>query len=257
MDHLTGLNNQLIWITMINHGYIDYTKNFLKSMEKINASFKLIIFCIDQQTINELSSWNNCICLSASSFINLSVSSVMKVWADVEYKKLVFSKLDCIKYALQQTYKMDIKSVGYIDTDIVLLKDPTPIILDIMNENSHIDIFSQCDEKNITCTDIYRCPYICSGCIVFRNKPEQYSIFNYNITDIPQFMGDQDYLLTKIHAEKILYKTVDKNVLLNGSFPNLQSYKIRLPQSACLVHFNYCMGKKKKKLMQLHGMWYL
>ena len=33
-----------LWITMINHGYIDFCKNFLLSMKKSKVLFKLIIF---------------------------------------------------------------------------------------------------------------------------------------------------------------------------------------------------------------------
>ncbi len=35
-----GLDNlDILWITLINFGYVDYAKNFLKSMELSNVTF--------------------------------------------------------------------------------------------------------------------------------------------------------------------------------------------------------------------------
>ena len=49
----------------------------------------------------------------------------MKCWGDIEYKRLVFAKLDAILYTLKNTYDAGVKVVGYIDRDIFLFKDPS------------------------------------------------------------------------------------------------------------------------------------
>ncbi len=40
------------WITLINQGYIEYTRNFLKSMDVYSSHFPLIIYCLDEVTMN-------------------------------------------------------------------------------------------------------------------------------------------------------------------------------------------------------------
>jgi hypothetical protein len=153
-------NNKLIWITMINYGYINYAKNFLKSMEVANVNFKLIIYCIDyEKIIEELKDFSdrNYVCIDANIFMKqtANVSSEFKTWADIEYKKIVFCKLDAIKYTLINN--KNCKLVGYIDTDIIVLSDPTKVILEYDNRHPNVIVFGQCDEV-VKCSNIFNCP---------------------------------------------------------------------------------------------------
>ena len=243
---------EIIWFTLINKGYVEYTKNFLKSMEKSGCTFKLIVYCLDTQTMNELKDYQNCECIMFD--MKKSISTEMATWATKEYKKIVFAKLDAMQQTMQ---KYPNKPVGYIDTDIVLITDPTPIILDKMQKHQDIDVFAQCDESTRKCTDHSNCPYICSGVMVFR-KPLNYSIFNYTDEDMKKFNGDQDLLLYKFNNNGIKTLTIDKNIFLNGSYKGIQSgHTVELPKEACLVHFNWMIGDQKVKRMKEQNMWYL
>jgi len=241
----------VIWFTLINKGYVDYTKNFLKSMKKSGCKFKLIVYCLDTQAVDELKDYDNCQCIIFD--MKKSMSSEMATWATKEYKDVVFAKIDAMQKTLQ---KYPNKPVGYIDTDIVLLSDPTPIILDSMQKHPDTDVFAQCDEPNPQCTGHSNCPYICSGVMVFR-KPLPDTIFNYTDEDIKKFQGDQDFLLDKFNSNGIKTLTIDKNIFLNGSYEGLQSGSpAKLPKDACLVHFNWMVGKDKVKRMKEQNMWY-
>ena len=51
-------DKEIIWITLINHGYVPYCKNFLRSMAQCTGddgqggvSFILVVFCLDQATL--------------------------------------------------------------------------------------------------------------------------------------------------------------------------------------------------------------
>jgi hypothetical protein len=243
---------KVIWFTMINKGYVDYTKNFLKSMKKSGCKFKLIVYCLDTQAMDDLKDYDNCECIKFD--MKKSMSTNMSKWATKEYKQIVFAKVDAMQKTLQ---KYPDKPVGYIDTDIVLVSDPTPIILDSMQKHPDVDIFAQCDESAPQCKNHSDCPSICSGVIVFR-KPLPDHIFKYTNEDINKFQGDQDFLLDKFNTNGIKTLTIDKNVFLNGSYEGIQSGSpVTLPKKACLVHFNWMVGDQKVKRMKEQEMWYL
>jgi hypothetical protein len=257
-----GLDNlDLLWITLINYGYIDYTKNFLKSMELSNSNFKLLIYCLDNETLEELKHYKNCVCISADVFTKKyqkNFEKKMVVWQEKEYKELVFLKLDAILYTLQESRSLNIKSVGYIDTDIVLLSDPTTLMIKIMKQQTSINVFAQCDEDRRLCSNRLNCPAFCSGVIVFRNIPELDKYFIYNNQHINMVTSDQMFLCYMFKQFKIKVLIIDKNIFLNGTYPGIrEGFPVKLPKEACLIHFNWLIGDNKKIKMKEQNMWYI
>jgi hypothetical protein len=255
--HMKHLNIELIWITLINKGYIDFAKNFIINNEKKNIHFPLIIFCTDDESYNELSNYN---CITIRMNFRYEVTKGYSDYYNNEYKKIVFNKLDAILYTLKNTYNLNVKSIGYIDTDIILFSDPSVVYSNEMYNHPDINIFAQCDEYSNICTDKLNCPYICSGAIVFRNLPEIYSIFDYSNFNINDYNGgDQDLLLEKIKKNNFKYMTIDKNIVRNGGNYNSHEYKNSKINfdNICLMHFNHCVGDEKKNIMKLNDLWYL
>lgn len=254
---LSVLNKKLIWITMINSGYVPYAKNFMKSMEKANVSFKLVVFCLDKQAFDQLQGIEQCICVLVD-FLHSDFSSDFKKWAEVEYKQIVFAKLDIILHALKTTYSKGVEAIGYIDTDIFLFSDPTAIMLREMELNADVNIFCQCDEYMQECsnkTSKNSCKNVCSGVIVFRNKPEIYHLFKYDNDDVLREHGDQQMLLTSLQKYNIPFHTIDNNIMPNGSYYPIQFKKIPFNSTTCLIHFNYLQGHEKERIMRMQGLW--
>jgi len=247
----------LIWITLINSGYIHFTKNFLKSMEINNCPFKLIIFCLDKKIIKELSEYKNAICFDAS-FIKDSMVPNLTEWATIDYKKICFSKLDAMKYTHSLCQQNGIWAFGYIDTDIVVFKDPTNIILDRMINNQTVAVFGQCDEtaKHPECSNIYDCPDMCTGTIVFRTGCIDGSIFEYSDEDFKKYSGDQHFMVVLFNKKQFNRLAISKNIFLNGEYPGIKDGFV-LPESASLVHYNWMIGHQKEMYMRKNGMWYL
>ena len=252
-------DNEIIWITMINHGYVNYTKNFLEAMKKCGANFTLVVYCLDAGAFRDLI--NNCLCLpilATDTFLKgrtLALATGLTEWLQEDYKRIVFSKLDAILYTLQQTTK----SVGYIDTDIWLFKDPDVLFREVMKktENQDIWVFSQCDEQGL-CTNTRRCSNLCSGVMVMRNQKEIYPMLAYTAADVKNFYGDQQFLTHKFQQNNVPYLTLDKKLLMNGgSVPHLQTKKVTFHADCCLIHFNYMIGSAKQKSMQLQGLWHV
>ena len=245
-------NQPLIWFTLINYGYIDFTKNFLESMRRNNIKFKLLVYCLDDETIEGLKEYSDtCVCIRYDK----GSSKELVTWQTPEFKKICFMRLDIIR-DLMQTYKCN---VGHIDTDIVLLKDPTPIVLNAMKNNPEIDVIAQCDENGVKCTKHTSCPSFCNGVMLLKYSQSILKCFEYTEDEVNNSKnGDQDFLLGKFKKYGIKTLTIDKNVFLNGSYEGIQSGSpATLPKETCLVHFNWMVGKDKVTRMKEQNMWYL
>ena len=254
-------NISILWITLANKGYIEFTNNFLKSIEIRNIQFNnFVIFCADQDTFNEFK--DRCCCIRVDEVLNKHISSDLSQWQDNNYKQIVFTKLDVFLYTLKNTYALGIQHVGYIDMDLVLFSDPTIIMLEHILKYPETSIFCQCDQnpgdipnRMYTCTNVTQCPQICRGMIVVKNNPDLYLLFYYTDSDVKKLLGDQEFLLAKIYEHNISYRTIDRYVFANGCYPYFPA-KYVTPDT-CAIHFNYLLNNQKKQFMESVDMWYM
>ena len=168
----------IVWIRLINKGYIEFAKNFIMSIKKNccefdNSSFfsSFVIFCTDQESYDEFKNEYNCVLFLSP------LSSEIQQWETKGYKEIVFKKLDVISCTLKNTVA---DYVGFIDMDIVLFSNPTKLIEQYISQYPDVSIFAQCDEVLMngmnTCSNRTYCPSICTGMIVFKNDPFLYNI---------------------------------------------------------------------------------
>lgn len=249
--------SSISWITIINYAYIDFTKNFLESMKKYNSLFHLTVYCLDKEAINALREYTNVTSIDTSSIIRNSISSNFSMWGQSEYKTVCFYKLDAISHALKNFNT----AVGYIDTDIIVLKDPTHTVLRHMNIFPDVDLFTQCDENknHIECSIQMKCPNLCAGICIFRNNPVTLDLVDYRKRDIRNNVTDQDYLLDLCNANNIKRITISRKIFLNGEYPGVNNDTVlNLPSTAELIHYNYIIGKNDKiNFMKKNSMWFL
>ena len=248
---------EIKWITIINYGYIDFTRNFLESMNVYNSHFNITIYCLDKQTMDALKGYSNVTCIDTSNIINNSLSSSFSKWGESDYKTVCFYKLDAISHALKNNYNTPI---GYIDTDIIVLKDPTKTVIHNMNIFWHIDLFTQCDENknHKKCSNPNKCPNFCAGICIFRNNPTTLDLVDYRKRDIRKNFTDQDYLLEICNKNHIKRITISREIFLNGEYPGVNNDTLlTVPPSAELIHYNYIIGKDKIKFMKKNKMWYI
>jgi hypothetical protein len=250
-------NNNIKWITMINYGYIDFTRNFLESMKYHNSSFPLTVYCLDKKTMESLKGYSNVTCIDTSLIIDNKTNDTFCQWGQGDYRTLCFYKLDVVSHALKNNSNT---VIGYIDTDIIVLKNPTQTVIRYLNEYPEINLFSQCDESNNlrSCSEPTRCPNLCAGICIFRNNPITFDLVDYKKRDISKNITDQDYLLQICNKNNIKRITIERSIFLNGSYPGVNNMtQLILPDSAELIHYNYIIGKNKIMFMQKNKMWYI
>ena len=246
------MSNEIVWITLVNHGYVPYVQNFLRNIIARDIHFILNVYCTDELAYQELKNEPGCHCFHANPFLRSPLETDMTEWNEEEYKRITFAKLDAIQYTLSNTER----HVGYIDTDIILFHNPEPIFLEAIEQNPETDVFSQCDERGQECSNPYCCPNMCTGVTVYRNNPDLLFLFHYTEEDIEKYTSDQEYLNCLCIYFDIPTMTLPKSIMMNGCyFPEMKETKIDVPESCCLLHFNYMIGHKKKECMKLQDYW--
>jgi len=245
---------RITWVTIINAGYVDFTKNFIESMKLNKCIFPLTVYCTDQESIDALKGYP-VTCVDARPFLKFTMTNALSTWQTIDYKRLVFAKLDSIKYALKEFPE---SYIGYIDMDIVMLKDPTETIIQTFKKNPTAIFVSQCDEPTPQCSNLNNCQHFCSGVIVFKNVDIVNKLVDYTTNDVIALSGDQHYLLNMANKYNVKHITVDKNIFLNGKYPGVNDdTPLELPSGAELIHYNYLVGDKKITFMKKNNMWYL
>ena len=99
--------SSILWITIINFGYIEYTQNFLLSMKQANCQFKLVVFCLDKSTMDVLKSFDNCVCINADVLKTINphfflYTENFSMWGEKDYLEILPFK-SWMKHAITNT----------------------------------------------------------------------------------------------------------------------------------------------------------
>jgi hypothetical protein len=241
-------NHNVVWITVINSGYVDFLRNFIKLNESRGIDFPLLVFALDENAYNETQKLEiPCV----KMYCKLKTECLR--FGSLDYKRVTLKKIDAIRICLNK-FKIP---VGYIDTDIALFKNPIPYIEEKMKNNPEINIWSQCDEG--ICMqecNVANCNVICSGFIVI--KPNVKHILKYTEEDVhqPHIRGDQDVIRINIIKHNISYRILERSIITNGAYVGFPNNKLPIPSTSILLHFNWIAGgKEKKEMMQHYNCW--
>jgi len=224
-----------------NYGYLDYTRNFIRYYKKLNAPWKLHVYCMDKKSYDFLQSYKEIV----THYLPIPGFEDFYEWGQPQYKTICYYRYKII-YPLFKAKRINF--VIHFDTDIALLKDPVDFMIDYMEKNK-CEMAGQCDEKSLACSNSTACPNICGGCFIMRRCDttlelcKESSYRNY----IDRFHSDQQYFnlrLTKKHSLPVnLFVHTPKESLLN--------------ENTFIYHFNWMVGDIKKSVMKEKGFWLL
>lgn len=234
-------DGKTIFFTITNEGYLDYTKNMIESLKKLNIDKKILIICTDKATNEYFKSKGYFI-----YFMNVDLSKHYYYGSD-EFSKFVIIKLFIISKLLELNYNL-----LYTDSDIVYFKNPIQEIEkfkyiegDMWIQN---DTYDDKDYRNV-----------CSGFIYIRSNEITKKYFNI---DIPEFQ--ERYDLCKKHNNDQTYiilfvlPYLNTHLLPLNTFPNgkyFYQFYDKIKDSVVLVHFNWVVGHEKKERMKKYNMW--
>lgn len=275
------LRDNILYFTITNFGYISFVKNFSLRLQQLNIAEKFIVICTDKESYNELSLDEQLHCI----FYPCVVPKTFESWKTVNYKEIVFSKLDITRLVLEYANTQNINSVVYMDTDIWMFRDFHKDLQSLIKKtNKHFDILMQDGEDYKECpvepyfkttsNDVLikrYCTRLCTGFMVLKPIPEVINIFNYKTNyavNWNKYVGNQPYLNDVINAYQIKAFSLPRNLLLNGSiFSNeecdeedlitLEIIKNSVSTNTWLLHYTYTEGVNKVKRMMQAQHWLL
>jgi hypothetical protein len=242
------------FITCINGGYIEFTRNFFRICKQNNIDFKVTVYCTDEEAFLACKGIENS---NPVRFFNDSVSR-LTVFGEKEFREFCQKRTECIKSAVSNS---DFTSTCHIDMDIAVLKDFRKYVSDCMTANEGVDVFGQCDECAARCSNRVNCSSMCCGFMIFRHTKAVHELLDKVLQTIrekgSQFSSDQDVFnscMTKINRF-----TFDKHIFPNGSFcgfyPDKKTYtkKTNISETAYLIHFNWLFSHQKQEAMRQWG----
>ena len=131
------------WLTVINSGYVKFLRNFVASVQRHGLPFRLLVLCLDEEALRGAQELH----LPCAMFNGAVATPQLAEYGSAAYKSIVFLKLDALREALENLVGSDVEMVAYIDTDVVLLQDPTPLVLQAAAAHPQVSLFMQCDEN--------------------------------------------------------------------------------------------------------------
>ena len=229
-------SNDVIFITLTNTGYLDYTFNCLKSLEKINFNGKLHNYCIGEEGYKKLKQSGY-----SSYLIDDNKNSKMQKFRQKNWSNIVYYKFEIIhKHLLKYKY------VCFTDGDIVYEnKNFLNYLINNIGDNELLIQNDTMDDNNTN--------NLCSGFMFIKSTPNTISLFNPNNvkSKLKEGWGDQLYINEIKH--KMKYKTLPLKLFPNGKY----YYENKNIISPYLIHFNWIVGNEKKNKMIEHNKWYI
>jgi len=228
--------NDIALITLTNGGYIEYTENCLKSLEKINSNINLKCYCIGEKGYEYLNSKKyNC------SLIDEEENSNFQFFRQGNWSNIVFNK-----FAIIYENLLKYKYVCITDGDIVF---ENANFLQYLFENIELNELliqtEYIDEKNYV---------LCSGFMFIKSNSNTLNFFNPKyIEHKKDTIGWDDQIYINNNKHKLKYKLLPIELFPNGNYYYKNFYRL----NSYLIHFNWIIGNEKKEKMQKHGKWYL
>ena len=239
-NNLLEINNikydysKTAFITLTNSGYINYTLNCLKSLEKINTKINLQCYCIGVDGYNNLKN-NGYECNLIDDEINSTFQTFRKDnWSNITY------------------YKFEIIYENLLNYEYVCITDG-----DIVYENNcFIDFLLQNIEKNdmLIQSEGLEHQDLCSGFMFIKSNETTRLIFDpKNVEKYKNILKWDDQVYINNIRHKLKYKRLPLSLFPTGKYYYNYSNNIK----PYLIHFNWIEGHEKKQRMIKYNKWYI
>lgn len=240
--------NKIAIITLANHGFLNFTNNCIKSLEKTGLGGVMKVYCIDDKCYNELSSsYGNC-CLIESEY-NKKIDG-LKVYPRSDskteslYKDIMLMKYPAILDALENN-----DYVLFLDADVVFHDNGfIDYLMETIGDN---DVLFQTETKDEKTDE----DAPCAGLMFIRSNEKTLDFYNpTNVANDKHYInnvGDQDYV--RGNKDKLKHDYMDVKLFSNGRYFQAHRHKI----NPYMVHYNWCRPRQKLKIMRRTGGWFI
>jgi len=172
-----------------------------------------------------------------------------------------FEKCNQQKLAILEWFARNYSAHGieyslYLDGDIVVRKDPWPLLLAEflpLRGLEDANLLFQCDCCNDNHEDKFHCGTICSGVIACRHVAGQEALYTFdkelwNSTA----RQDQPFIAKRLEITGTPFKMLSRKDFGNGIWQKTGKWK---DYDWCLLHYNYLVSSTKKTAMKKENHW--
>jgi hypothetical protein len=234
-----------------NSGYCDFSLNLVESIRRAGCTWSPVVFCLDEGSMKRMEAAR----LTCVRFF-CKVSSHLETYGSERYKAIVLTKLEMLRSLLQTLgeYPRNVEYLFYLDSDLVVLKDPLPYLLAEAARPGSPTTFFQCGERASTCTNAAACKNCCTGLIFTKITQAAFDLFGIANVDpaTTRLDGDQDSVNAKLRS---LGRAYPHRTLPVPLFPN-GYHRRRQLRDKFVLHYNYLFSHEKRLAMTAAGHWY-
>jgi hypothetical protein len=229
----------LAFITLTSSGYIDYTRNCIKSLKKCGVTHPLQVYCVGREGYDKLRNEGH----SHVEWIDNEKISGFHVFLQGHWGDITFQKFVVIHQCLKKY-----KYVCFTDGDIVY--ENKDVLEYCMREIGDHDMLIQNDSNLMTDEDYSE---LCTGFMFIQCTPTTLRLFD------PELIAARRHNLhwndqVCMNEIKHLFRY---KVLPFELFPNGHYYCNRGAKNPMMIHFNYRVGHAKRDTMEKYQKWYL
>jgi hypothetical protein len=240
-------DGRLLW-TMTTNGYKFYTVNliwWLRNVAKVHWPF-CVICCDRESYIYFRQEGIACIQYDGKHMNQRKLAS----FETQEFGRIVIKKLEILHWISKNANKYGITKSLYIDGDIVVQRDPWPV-LDGLWENGMKELAFQCDCSNDE--EHIDCGVACTGVIAMKHTYDASPIWQFHKeTWLKSNNNDQAFVGYRLKELKVDYSTLPRPEWCNGTWQKSMKWK---DHNWVLLHYNYRVGDTKKAAMKEQGHW--
>jgi len=238
-------DNNIQIITLANNGYLKFTYNCIKSLEKLGYNNLIKVYCADKKCYADLKTQYSNIEYIDSGY-NKNISRLrrypsQKHYTETEFKDVVFLKFVAISDALEKS------NVIFVDSDVVFLNEK--FLEYLLNNIKNNEILFQSESNGIDKNEP------CSGLMYMKNSSNVKNFFDPSVVindkEWTESVGDQDYV--RENKNKLKYDYMDISLFTNGRVWRQEHKKL----DPYMIHFNWMKVNMKVKLMKRTGVWFL
>lgn len=232
------------FITLTNNGYLDYTRNLIESLRRIDVKqpsecgeagcvFEpLKVYCIGQECYDNLDYDNK-------ELLNEDCPGDFQQFREGEWNKVMLQKMNIIHKEISKG-----ENVIYTDGDIVWLNNRFQ--KDFLNRLDDNDILFQNDMQNDTDDG-----QLCCGLMCVKSNETTRGLFDISKIKTEEFKCDQIFF--NDNKDKFTYDKMPLKKYPNGQYYWNNHSKLN-PYG---IHFNYVIGNIKKDFMKQFNYWFI
>lgn len=234
-------------ITLANHGFLNFTKNSIASLERLQTNHQMKVYCVDDLCYNDLKqNYSECELIineHNKSKSNLSVYPRSNSNTNSGFKDIMLMKYPAISDAL-----CNYEYVLFIDSDVIFKDDR---FLEYLTENiKDNDVLFQSEtDGSVETIDP------CAGLMFIQSNENTLNFFNVDTVvsdkNFIENVSDQDYV--RKNKNKLKHDYMDVNLFPNGRY--FQKYINEI--SPYMIHYNWCRPRQKIKIMRRTGGWFI